>query len=366
MNRIAKITQLLKLAGVAPHDFDAARKNYDGLDEADVDRRLARLEKGAEKVRIWRSHARSLNQSNSVRNIEVLASVKTSLETVEKVDNLLENLARAIPAKEPRRIRLTGLLEQFRYVASTLKERATGEPTLEDFLKERLETIAGSNYVAATIALHQLENILDHPILPSRKSWLSATDTVDAIARIENAIALRIPDLIIAVNEGLPVALLIKTHLRLDAPIVTVHGSVDSTIRWPDPLPKLEPSKNVWVIGHVAKTAGTLLETIRQASRLYRTTKVFGAVLAASVEAADNLSAFSFHQLAETSIIGFGFDTSKELQVEGDNFILGSSIEDESNIFAVSRGILNRARLDMARIHPVSLPANKLDILNNK
>jgi hypothetical protein len=67
------------------------------------------------------------------------------------------------------------------------------------------------------------------------------------------------------------------------------------------------------------------VETIKEARNRYGTDKVFGAVLAASTEAADNPAQLSYHHLAETSILDVGFDATKETIITEDTIVLGDS-----------------------------------------
>src|SRR5207253_4385835 len=98
----------------------------------------------------------------------------------------------------------------------------------ENYLRAQLEAIASSTALAASLATREIEAILKHPLIPSDRSWLTAADTLEAFGRVANAIAKRPPDLLIAVNEGLSVAMVIRHQLSLAAPIVMVHGAVDT------------------------------------------------------------------------------------------------------------------------------------------
>jgi len=229
-----------------------------------------------------------------------------------------------------------------------MSENATSSK-FKEFLVDRLEAVSSLTELGAAVALREIEQILKHPIMPRERAWLGATDTVDALARIENTIARSPPNLFVAVNEGYSISCLVKYHLNLDAPIVILRGSADVGLQWdPDP-PFRDLPKTIWVIGHVARTGTTLLQAMAEARDRYSTSRVFGAVLAASTDAAENLTMFSFHQLAESSFVELIFDASKQIGIEKEHFILGGERSSMPDVLPVSRMMLDQARVDMAR-----------------
>ncbi len=185
--------------------------------------------------------------------------------------------------------------------------------------------------------------------MPRERAWLSGTDTVDALARIENAIAKNPPNLLIAVNEGYSISSLVKRHLELSAPIVLVRGSAEVGLLWDMPPTFLGARKTIWVIGHVVRTGNTLVKVMEEARGRYPGSRVFGAVLAASTDAAAHLTSFSFHQLAESPLVKLIFDASKQIGIENDHFILGGERSSMPDVLPVSRMMLDWARRDMAR-----------------
>jgi hypothetical protein len=161
------------------------------------------------------------------------------------------------------------------------------------------------------------------------------------------------PDLIVVLNEGRSIGTLINLHLKLAVPLVSVRGSATSGLRW-DVVERLPSTvSNVWVIGHLARTGETLLETMKQAYQRFNPKRVHGAVLAASIAAGDRLSKFSFHQLTEATGIELAFDPKREMFVEDDNFVLGGESAGGSKILPIPRIMLDRSREEMAKIYPL-------------
>jgi hypothetical protein len=353
-----KITEIMTLAGVAQRDFKAARPNFERLNPDELDRRLEKLRAGSAKIDAWRAtrgfpsvaHRTALAAEKSLE-----AAVEASLDTVARVDRNLKLLADAIHHFEPAKSKSTllgAMAERRRRLVAAVKEQLSAKspsPKFEQYLLGRLEAISSSTELAAGVAVREMEQVLRHPIMPAGGAWLGATDTIEALARIENAIAKAPPDLLVAVNEGLSICFVIKSHLGLTAPIRVIRGSEEAGLRWDSQPPLVSVPKTIWVIGHVARTGGTLIRAIKEVRELYSTNGVFGAVLAASIDAANHFARFSFHQLAESTFIELTFDASKQTGLEQENFILGGERSNMQNVLPVSRLLLDRARQDMAR-----------------
>jgi hypothetical protein len=349
MTREDKITQILALAGVPNRDANAARANYSGMKIEEIDSRLDKLERASAVVENWRSKRRTPALAAD-RNGEVISVLQESQESVERVDRLLERLAGVLaePGKY-QRSHFSRWVRAYRSIAGMLEHSRP----VQGFVEDCLTAVAASNFAAATLARHEIGQVLKHPVLPSSQSWLSATDTVNAVARIANAMSRATPDLLVAVNEGEAIASLLKVHMHLDAPILEIIGSADADMRWADDAQLFGQPRVIWVVGHVAKSGRSLMAAMAQARSRFENATVYGAVLAASVEAAENLAKFHFHQLSE-SLVRLTFDTSKGVAVFDDNFILGANAKDPFEELQLNRSLLVRAQKDMAKLYPFS------------
>jgi len=310
--------------GVPTRDLVAVRGNLEKLSTHEVDRKLEKLRTGSATISAWRdtrgkaklapSHAPSEDVADSVARVD------------KNLSKLIEMLGRLDKGVLP-------LVEKLR---SRGAEKATVDPkaasNFQDFV-EKIASASATTEFAAHLATRTLERLLEHPLLPSNRDWLTTSDTLDAFGRVANAVAKKRPNLMVALNEGLGVAEVLKDLLRLDAPIVTLHGSADTGLSWGPDHFTTHDLPVVWVIGHVARTGTTLLTAIEEARARYHAEDVFGAVLAASTDAAENFEQFFFHQLAESSTIN--------LQMEA-----GVA----RRRVALSHALLKRAQLEMGQI----------------
>ena len=404
MMRQDKIRQIMELAGVAPRDFDGASRNYTSLTDSEIDLRLERLARGAGVISDWRrrrgpaiasgamlsqpidlSRTQTIAAAQRARRVvsptEVwLAAIEKSNEAIDRYLLALTKLIERISRWKPP---LRGLLaaeihaqiahlaisaEERRPTANLLAEIAAEQATVEGdgtsaaLVTKRIEEIVASHWHFALMAglastrVAQIAGAL-HPLMSANHPRLTATGTVDALARLENAVSDYRPDLIVAVNEGRSIAELIKAHLDLDVPIVTVHGSADTRLIWDDAHPHVDRSPVVCVIGHLARTGATMSLTIEQARARYRTGNVFGVVLASSMGAAEHLarqSPFLFHQATEASVlISLGFDASTGVTIKSDTYILGGKAADGGRSLPVPRALLDLARIEMEEEYPV-------------
>jgi hypothetical protein len=383
MERYAKITQIMELAGVAPDDRDDARRNYEELSEAKIDDWLDRLNRGANAVKAWRAaeDEKWRRVEQEPRASAVRPKRKTLWEWIEPFRPTPEPAwAAGLPTRNQFARQLNALKRMNRHYAALTNglearsgrsgwsdsisrqlSRRIGEMVagssgvaLSEFLVPIIEQLASSDKTVVAQASHQLDEFFTHPFLPEGNPRLTAAGTVEALARIENVIASEKPDAIVAINEGEVICSLIVEDLKLDAPIVHVRESPESGIRWIDDISALSSAKTICVMGHFARTGETLRKTMDEARARSRAEKVFGAVLVSSVDALGRVGAHcTYHQLVSGSKIDLAFDPSKGMKIENDTFILGGASDMAGNALPIPRAMLDRSRSDMKTLYPV-------------
>jgi hypothetical protein len=324
-----KVGEVMSLVGIPARDAAAARSNLEKLQSVELDSYLQALRSGEDTIAKWRATRGSsiLEEratATSVRGVDSPISQKTdyasAVAAVTRGERELEHLAHALEKFGPHEgRRLLGNIErQHAGVARSFSENVMkasedrpvsteskeSSERIDRFVTRQLSKIEVLELTAASVARPEISNILSHPVLPVNRNWLSTANTLDALARVINAISKRPADLIVAVNEGLSVAQVVKGHLGLKADIVIVKGDNKNGLVFDNTSVFENKSfSTIWVVGHLARTGSTLIQTMAEARIRFNTDTVFGAVLAASMEAAENLTEIYYHQLAPSSLI---------------------------------------------------------------
>jgi hypothetical protein len=392
MLRDDKITEIMTLAGVAPDDFDDARRNYKKLSDLDIDSRLARLRTGAEAVDAWRAREEKAKKREqrlswkanwesikrrvqsltgpgvplplfgkpltaeplsagawSVGPLSTRRQVARQIAALQRIDRHYATFIRSLNARTSH----PSWANALRPLPLRLAELITGSGAvgLPEFLIPRLEAIASRDERAGALAMYQLNEFFKHPFLPDDNPRLTATGTIDALARVENVLDSNRPDVLVVVNEGQAIGSIIAEHLGLHVPMVRINESPKTGIRWMDDPSVLSSARTVCVMGHFARTGDTLRKTMNM-TRAY-CPRVYGAVLVCSVDALDNLRDCAYHQLVTGSKVDFTFDLSKGIRIEDNTFILSGRSDSPGDVLPITRIMLNRSRLDMQKLYPV-------------
>jgi hypothetical protein len=382
-----KITEIMQLAGVAPGDFERARQNYVDLNEDEIDLRLGKLRRGAAAVAEWRA------EEDRRKVTAVQRSWKELWDEIKgRVKDILDEgaaqpgwvLARAPALQFARQLNAWGGVDR-PYAGLTHRLNAwtgqpyfsdsflgnlsncigkivagTGDSKIDEFVLPRLQAIASSDEKAAALAMYQLNEFFNHPFMPEENPLLTANATVDALARVENVIDALKPDVIVAVNEGNVIGSLVVQHLNLHTPIVHVQETPETGIRWIDDRAMLASAQTVCVMGHFARSGDTLRKTMDMTRANCHAGRIYGAVLASSVDAVGKLGDCTYHHLVGGSKIDLTFDPSKGMKVENDTFILGGKSSVAQTNLPITRDELDRSRDNMRRLYPVdaSFPTN--------
>jgi hypothetical protein len=304
-----KIGEILTTVGVAERDFDAARRNFERLGPAEIDRRLEKLRAGSTRIAQWRAERGPAEGSRTLTKPD---ERKATLETIHRQLAELTRVMERLSSTQD-----TGLLrdigEKHRLLTHNLAPVDEAAHTrFEGFVKTKIEAMSALDGLAVNLATRDIATITRHPLIPGHRGSLTTSDALDAFGRVANAVSRTRPELFVSVNEGFAIARLIRDLLRLETPITIVRGSVDRGLEWPRRDRAIVAPSVVWVVGHIARTGATLVKTMQETRRRYGAKEVYGAVLVASTDAASNFGKFYFHQMMEASTIGLGFDSSKD------------------------------------------------------
>ena len=194
-------------------------------------------------------------------------------------------------------------------------------------------------------------------MIASGNTRLSATETIRALARLENTVSFYHPNMIFAINEGRTVADVVTSDLKLKIPTITMHGAFDKDLGWDGVVPRVRGSPIICVIGHVTKTGATMSRAMEIVRGKFATARVFGVALASSAKAAtilDKGGPFLFHQVGDgNETIKLAFDANQGVREDGDSFILGGHSKTTADTLPVSRGFLKVVRKEMLEEYPV-------------
>jgi len=327
MTRDDKITQIMALVGVAPSDFDAARRNYMGVDDKEIDSQLSKFREGKSALAEWRKQrgpalpampkVAATPGERVIERPEPIAAESDWLGAVSRwrtaVAQNLERLAEVIRRFDTIGRHTADELFQLLRLWETARLRGPfripelPDSSLSDVFGQHLSQIAASNEVIAHLAdygIRAATTVLGHPLVPSETSQLTLTGYTEALARLENVVLDNPPDVIVGLNEGWAIGRTVKDHLGLRADLVALRGTAETQFEWKGRARRSSGPTVVWVVGHVAKTGVTLSKAINEARRVYDTDHVFGTVLAASLEAAQHFEAEPFvryHQVTEAT-----------------------------------------------------------------
>jgi hypothetical protein len=300
-----------------------------------IDRDVMAFAKMIERVRRWRPPVRDMVAAVINRQVEHLATAAEASRTTNK---LLTEIAAASAAGLDSDDFITTIRQRIHEIA---------------IKNEHLAALTG---VASRRVAH-VAGVL-HPLMPHSDPRLTATATVDALARLENAISDYRPDIIVTVNdEGQSIGKVVVSDLHLDIPVLTVRGSAETKLVWDESIGlQLDSSPVVCVVGHLGRTGITMSATIDLARQRYGTPNVFGIVLASTYDAAEQVrkhGPFLFHLIADAAVIEPSYDTTKDTRIESDSFVFGAESENADKILEVPRAMLDRARKDMKREFPI-------------
>jgi len=253
MTHDSKISELLRLIDVPPSEESLVRRNYETLAEAEIDARLARLRGAAEVIDQWKRHHHLTEPA-----------VKDSAIDLPIIEG-------AAPTGTPAAALIPAALA---FAAAAVPESPAKTPEVS---KQRKRT---------TSKMSAWEMIVSqHPLLATRENpQLTPGELLDAVARLANVVKIYKPQVIIGLNEGYQVGRILNDHLGIGARLIKLTGAATS-LNWNSVTPHSETGI-ICIAGHVAATGKTLSEAIETTRIIFGTDKVFGIVLAASVDAA--------------------------------------------------------------------------------
>src|SRR5262249_34110567 len=128
---------------------------------------------------------------------ELFERIRQSQARAARVDHYLERVAQSTGT--PTR----SWTRHVDRILNSVAHKFQGDSPFNALLAQRLtEAYEASNEMASQIAIRAIEQLLRHPLITSDKPILTATGTIEALARIENAVEKSRPDLMVVVNEG--------------------------------------------------------------------------------------------------------------------------------------------------------------------
>jgi hypothetical protein len=363
-----KITEIMTLIGVNPRDFERAAVNFRRMEPAEIDARLLRLQAGEKRLQAWRAGPTTERPSQVVVPNAAILRLTRDLEASNRVigshlndlKHLIDRLRRweqAIPRTISTAV--STITEQLVSLASR-RNQPWADDIAEKVRRGVHGTVTETQLIASqarnrdTIAAlekirQQLADVLHHPILWSDGGPVGHYTVVEALARMENSIAFYQPDVLVAMNaEGLGISQLLRDDMQLDLPIVTVHGDVTTPMQFEN-AQGLQ-AKTVCVVGHVAWSGATLERTTQLLGPMFKTDKIFGAVLVASGQATERLRTlgpFVYHGVIETTQFDLGVDPAQGIEIQRDGYIIGGT----STGTTVTRESLRQARSQVANTY---------------
>ena len=141
-----------------------------------------------------------------------------------------------------------------------------------------------------------------HPLLVPEGRRLAYTDIIDSLARVQNAVTMYKPDLIIAGNAGgSAISRLLTYRSELTGtPIAFFEGYAEGGIRWNLPIDQFGQPTVIAVVGDLALSGRTVRYILELLRERFPTSKIYCAVLAASPQALKETSSachLIYHQL---------------------------------------------------------------------
>ena len=189
------------------------------------------------------------------------------------------------------------------FAAAKLSQQEASNP-----IATELARLGASNELLTALVDYRLRAVaaaINHPSLSSTDDPRMTTgEFIDAFSRVVNVVDEYRPDVFVTLNQAHWVGRLLKDHLGLKtAKIVTVHGSAATNLDW-GLSNRLPNAALVCVVGDAAWTGATLSMAIAGAREHFQTDRVFGVVLAASMEAErfEGARDVQFHLVGETRI----------------------------------------------------------------
>jgi len=355
----AKISDLIALAGVLPRDAQHAASNFRALPETEIDRRLDRLRQGKQRLDAWR--------------------IQHGLEAAPAPEPVPAGiLSRPVIARSPHRLFAEQLEELGRLISRVQVWQPPVPELLAGQIQRRIREFADWNAesvsardLRASVVRHQasedpqrvmavalrwitrdIEALISHPLLSAAQPRLTPLETIKGLARLENELTARQPELLVALNqEGLAIANVVRADLGLRTPLAVMHGAAPGQLEWQMMGEQdLGSVGRVCVVGHLARTGATMVQTMQYARARFGAAQVYGTVLAASVNAADRCvqagMPLYYHYLSAAEELSVGYDVSQGVAITENSFILGGRASGSATTDALP---IDRATLGVQR-----------------